>query len=295
VADLFLRNTKLTFLLVFVVTVATVALAPEARSRFGTAGFALTVAAGVTAATSLLYILNRKARTEEARAVVEQVRGLTAQVAAEAYASQVIRARFPVDGVPVSGYSMKFTNLLLLINLLDRLKPACVVELGSGLSTVCIAGWFQARRAGRLVSLDHDEGWAEETRYHLGRLGLEEYAEVIFAPLRRQGGSGQEFAWYDLGACPDLPAEIDLLVIDGPPAGQTGLELARLPALEALGGKLAGHAVVVLDDTTRPGERAVIAQWKRRWPGLDVRSHETLSGLCEIRFGAGDDMALQDH
>ena len=61
--------------------------------------------------------------------------------------------------------------------------------------------------------------------------------------------------------------QVDLLVVDGPPADGPGLGLARLPALAALEGRLGQDAVVVLDDVARRGEQDVLAAWQQegRW------------------------------
>ena len=43
-------------------------------------------------------------------------------------------------------------------------RPNTIIELGSGVSTVMVGRLLKQMGCGRLVSLDHDPGWAEETR-----------------------------------------------------------------------------------------------------------------------------------
>ena len=57
------------------------------------------------------------------------------------------------------------------------------------------------------------------------------------------------------------PNAIDLLLIDGPPAGDPGLERSRHPALGELGPRLAPGATILLDDARRAGEAAALERW----------------------------------
>ena len=117
---------------------------------------------------------------------------------------------------------------------------------------------------GRLHSLEHDAGWAAFVRSWLEREGLEPIATVIEAPLRPHPLALDGADWYDAAAVARLPHDgIDLLLVDGPPAGEPGLGRSRYPALIALAERLADDAIVVLDDVDRPGEAEVLAAWER--------------------------------
>jgi predicted O-methyltransferase YrrM len=133
---------------------------------------------------------------------------------------------------------------------------ATVVECGSGLSTVRIA---RALSAGHVHALEHDPHWAATTRAALADEGLTEFATVIDAPLVD--------GWYDRAALERLPAEgIELLLVDGPPAGEPEIERRRYPALPMLAGRLAPNAVILLDDADRPGERWALDRWLAELP-----------------------------
>ena len=86
-------------------------------------------------------------------------------------------------------------------------------------------------------------------------------ARVILAPLGPHPLAAPGARWYSEEALADLPGDIDLLVVDGPPGNLPGMEQGRAPALPALRGKLAPTALVVLDDVHRPGEQAVLEHW----------------------------------
>lgn len=132
-----------------------------------------------------------------------------------------------------------------------------VLELGSGTSTVWL-GYAMAQVGGRLVSIDHDAGYADLTRRQVRRHGLDPVVDVRQAPLRPVELTDGEYQWYDPSAFTDLE-EIPLLVVDGPP-GATG-PLARYPALPMLRSRLAADARVLLDDVGRPEEQQVLERW----------------------------------
>ena len=84
---------------------------------------------------------------------------------------------------------------------------------------------------------------------------------MLHAPLIDTAVPGRENQpWYDISVLPDLPT-VDLLFVDGP-IGATARE-ARYPAYPLLADRLAPGATVVLDDTGRPAEAAIVKAWKQ--------------------------------
>jgi predicted O-methyltransferase YrrM len=170
------------------------------------------------------------------------------------------RAPMPSSG----GFALNPTDLLDLLHLIRTRKPRLVVELGSGTSTVWMAYLLQ-QTGGKLISLDHESGYAEKTRAALAQHGLTEVAEVRDAPLRPVVLDGRTFPWYDVEALADL-SDIDLLVIDGPPE-KTGPD-ARYPAMRVLEKQLADAATILFDDAHREAERAALQKWVETIEGL---------------------------
>jgi predicted O-methyltransferase YrrM len=137
------------------------------------------------------------------------------------------------------------------------------VECGSGVSTIVLARAL-AQVGGTLHALEHDAAWAECVRSLLRREGLDRVAPVVEAPLRHHPLAAEAGSWYDADALAELPADgVDLLLVDGPPAGEPRLASGRYPALPVLGERLAADALVVLDDIDRPGEVEVAQTWER--------------------------------
>ncbi|WP_157575007.1 class I SAM-dependent methyltransferase [Jiangella muralis] len=192
-----------------------------------------------------------------------------------------IDARAPLP--PTGGWAMEPTTLFRLVRLVDQTRPAMVVECGSGASTVWLAYALESLGGGRLVSLEHDERYAEQTRRTLEEHGLSGVAEVRHAPLSEVEVNGETFTWYDPTAVQDLK-DIELLLVDGPPRASG--PRARYPALPLLGTRLAPGARIVLDDVDRPEEQEAADAWLAETPGLVREGSETdRSALLTYRPG----------
>ena len=90
--------------------------------------------------------------------------------------------------------------------------------------------------------------------------GLEGWALVVDAPLRVHAATGA--GWYDLAALDAVPEQVELLLVDGPPAGEVEIERSRYPALLELRARLVAGATVILDDALRAGEAWALGRWR---------------------------------
>ncbi|GAA2269726.1 hypothetical protein GCM10009853_024260 [Glycomyces scopariae] len=159
---------------------------------------------------------------------------------------------------------------------------ARVLECGSGTSTVVLALVSRAIGSGQVTALEHDPHYAAQTRAELESRGLGGWGRVVDAPLTDVDLGGETWRWYDPSLLP--PNEIDLLLVDGPPA-QTGPQ-ARYPALPVLAERLAKDALVVLDDADRPDERAIAARWADAHPDFTVERLPHERGTVVLRRNA---------
>lgn len=193
---------------------------------------------------------------------------------------QLFQGFTPRAPMPSSGdFALNPTDLLELLHLIHIQQPQLVVELGSGTSSVWIA-YALEKIGGRLVSLDHDAGYAAKTRAMLAAHGLSGVAEVREAPLTPFTIDGKSYPWYDVAQLADLRG-IDLLLVDGPPEA-TG-PAARFPALHALEQRLSGMATIVIDDANRQGEQAALASWTATFAGLS-RERELLGRHAVLSY-----------
>jgi len=172
----------------------------------------------------------------------------------------------PASGVlPASrGWAASPDLIAVLVDLVMAERPSLVVECGSGGSTLWLA--LAMRRFGidgRIIALDHDPVFGAKTREFLARHGVEDLAEVRDAPLESFSLEGETYSWYARAAWEDLTG-VDLLFVDGPPAGTN--HQARYPALPLLHGSLSPVATAVLDDLVVPDMQKVLQRWLDAYP-----------------------------
>ena len=142
-------------------------------------------------------------------------------------------------------------------------KPEVIVECSSGLTTLVLARCCQIIGRGRVISLENGEEYAETTRQQLKAFGLQDYAQVIYAPLEKVA-LDRDYEWYDLKALPDV--SIDMLVVDGPPGFLQ--KNSRYPALPLLLDRFTQETIVFLDDAAREDERELVALWQAEFSGV---------------------------
>ena len=126
-----------------------------------------------------------------------------------------------------------------------------VLECGSGLSTFLL-GLIGERFDTRVVTLEHNEYWAERVKVTLSRNRIS-CVDVRVAPLKDFG----KYAWYDTDRT-TLPKDFSLVVCDGPPKGTLGGRYGMLPRMREF---LRPGCVILLDDLDRKEEVGILEQW----------------------------------
>ena len=169
---------------------------------------------------------------------------------------------------------------LLVDEFLDR-RPRTVVECGSGVSTLWLA--LAADRHGiecRIISLEHDAGYLEQTRQTLERHGVAHLVDLRRAPLTTSPLPGHTTPWYDVAAL-DGVVGAGLVFVDGPPE-LTG-PMARFPSLPVLAPHMAEDGVLILDDAARPDESRAVALWLQQHPEFTAQKAAAEKGAVLLR------------
>lgn len=167
-----------------------------------------------------------------------------------------------------------------LVRLIRRYRPEHILELGSGVSTLLACYALRANGSGRITSLDHDARWGARTESHIHEHGFDASAHIVHAPLGGRMIDTTLWQWYDSEVLPSLP-DVDLLIIDGPPASVG--PLARYPALPVLIERLKRSSVVVLDDSDRPDELEIVERWNAEFGPFEVERPTTEKGMAILR------------
>lgn len=192
------------------------------------------------------------------------------------------RLEWPVDALPRLGSWKADTGFLhRIVDAVEALRPAIVVEFGAGASTLVCARALALHGGGRLVSYDQHAPFVAAVRQWLSERRLA--ADVRHAPLE-EDVPGWPGPWY---AAEDLPEHFDLLLIDGPP---WAVHPFVRGGAEPLFDRLTAQGCILLDDAARPGERIVARRWRRLRPDFTFRlvgggSKGTLIGRRKADLG----------
>jgi predicted O-methyltransferase YrrM len=219
--------------------------------------------------------LRKQLSTRDTRAAARRQQLAQLQALQNLYAMVPVRGRMPALA---AGWAVAPDFMLLVVSLVQERRPATVVELGSGASTAWTALALREFGVGaRLLSVEHDPGFAEVTRERLTALGVDELVELRHAPLVDLTLAGEVYPWYDRKAFADL-ASCDLLVVDGPPGNlRPG---SRYPALPMLADRMRPGAQVLVDDYGRAEEREMVARWLAELPGWTLRELSVAKGAA---------------
>jgi predicted O-methyltransferase YrrM len=175
--------------------------------------------------------------------------------------------------------SPDFVNIA--VALIREHRPQLVVEIGSGVSTLVSAYALRANGSGKLISLEHEATFTEVTARNLHSHQLDSIASVRHAPLQNLTIGQVDHPWYTTDALPDLPDQIDLLVVDGPPSGTAAM--ARYPALPVLYDRLKVGAYVLVDDFMRDDEYAMVNRWLDDYDLTVIRAYANEKGAVILR------------
>lgn len=171
---------------------------------------------------------------------------------------------------PLGGWAISAEIALYLVEKVREMKPAVLVELGSGSSTLILAMALERfAPEARLISVEQDEQYAAKVA---ARVTAWPQVSVRHAPLVE--------GWYDRSTLKDI-RDVDLLLVDGP-RGQLEHPV-REPALPYFIDRLTQRGVVVLDDASRKAEQLVIERWREAFPTLSltmIGSHKGAAVFC---------------
>ena len=223
-------------------------------------GLAAEVSTAVSAVTDRQRELLAPLRSDLARLGGDSSKSLRMRLGSDVGALLALHGDDGRELLPApSGWALS-PHVLALVLRLVRTRPdlETVVELGSGVSTSWVARELRRRGSGRLVSFEHEPGYAATTAAQLAAAGLQSVVDLRCAPLAEVDLEGEDYRWYQ--GYDDVP-EIGLLLVDGPPSA-TGAQ-ARYPAGPLLLGRMAVGGLVVLDDVHRADEEAIIERWLR--------------------------------
>lgn len=160
---------------------------------------------------------------------------------------------------PLRGFAISPDMGVFLVRLLERLRPASILELGSGFSSVLL-GRYCARHGGRVTSLDHDEDYRRKSAALIEGWDLGRDVDILLSLIEtHDAGEGRSFPFCGPEPLGATGRTFGFLFIDGPPIsfGPT----VRGGFLPLFGRFLRPGCHILLDDYYRKGEQEVVSAW----------------------------------
>lgn len=196
------------------------------------------------------------------------------------YATLGIKIPLP----PMRGWAISPDFAVLLVQEFFHKKPDVIVELGSGISTLVSAYALTAIGKGKLISYEHDIEYKKITEDLIKNHGLCDLVEVRYAPINNIKLNDIMYRWYDIDKG-ELPPEIDILIVDGPPANIS--VKSRYPALPFFRDHLVKNSTIILDDGIRSDEKDICKLWVNMYPEF-VKSYISIEkGAYILRHNQG--------
>lgn len=225
-------------------------------------------------------LYRRSSKTEDQRLEIirNEMESQTQQVEALFSIHAFIKPVLPLP--KTMGFAASPDFLSLMIETIIKNEPNLVFETGSGVSTLITAYCLKRIGKGKIISLEHDKKYALQSTDLITSHGLEDFVEIVHAPLVDIELNGATWKWYDIQGI-DIHLPIDMLVVDGPPRATQSL--ARYPALPILKDKLGNGFRILLDDAQRKDEQKAVARWKDEYPNLECEYLELQKGAFVIR------------
>lgn len=165
------------------------------------------------------------------------------------------------DFYPVGG-AANYSLLYLVLRIFRELEPKAVLDIGAGQTSILWSRLFGAEAADRMLTVEHDQEWADHVGARIGH-------EILVSPLemRREGERiVQTYDWAAIRA----RGPFDVILCDGPP-GAT--EWSRYGVMSLVDETLPSDFLIVMDDAERNGETQTVEAILSRLESMGRPAH----------------------
>jgi hypothetical protein len=209
--------------------------------------------------TEVLDRLGAEAKDiRKAKPLVTLVR--TPPVVPHSVREAVSRAFDLCDEAISPAWAMPRDTLEVILATLLETKPSTLIEFGSGVSTIATLLLAEPLGLRRLVTYEHEAGWADRVSAWARMIGGENLLTVRHRSLVRSEWRGLAGDFYDVDAG-DLVMSFDCVVVDGPPSVNVAGEHRRAMAGMVIERCLRPGGVAFLEDANRAVETTAYRAW----------------------------------
>jgi hypothetical protein len=149
-----------------------------------------------------------------------------------------------------NGGTASFSLLYILLTILRDEEINNIMELGAGKSSI-LSTQYAEQFMKEFSSIDDDEYWLQQV------VKKSSYVLPVYAKLSPMTINNKKIDWYE---CDTPSTNVDLLIIDGPMAYTNKIKYNRLGILNWIPEVLGNEFIIIVDDSSRTGERLLIKQ-----------------------------------
>ncbi len=187
----------------------------------------------------------------------------------------------PIPFGKLGGWAISADALAVVVRDIRSRQAPSIVEFGSGVSTLAIAGLLKTFGKGRLVTIEHDLTYLKVVERDLLACGLNEFVDL------RHSGIVDFPGMPPLAACRSynlsrLDISFDVALVDGPITAEFGAATRMVP-LEWCVGRLHCGGSIYLDDARRNEESQLITALHARHPEIAVEFLDAEKGLARLK------------
>jgi predicted O-methyltransferase YrrM len=172
--------------------------------------------------------------------------------------------------LPMSFTALRPLGIALILNEIIVNQRQFILEFGSGISTILISRLIKKNQLStQFVSVEYDANWYRLIQAQLKSEEAPSSVQIIHAPLLPCDFALNGLEWFNQQILKDYFQQLDgfdMVIIDGPLAGNKKLQFSRYPALPFIWDKLKPEFVIILDDADRYGEKKIITLWEKLYP-----------------------------
>jgi len=170
----------------------------------------------------------------------------------------------------------------LIVDIILQKKPKLVLELGSGVSSIFIAKALEKNNEGRLLSIENDKDFALKTQNRIIQEKLNNYTQIITAPLVKQEIHHNDYLWYDINFVNNFNDKIDILIVDGPPRKTN--KNARYPAIPLLKKYFSKDIIIIVDDGNRSDDKNSTMKWVKELKNINIKYIDSEKGTFILSY-----------
>ncbi|MCF1750314.1 class I SAM-dependent methyltransferase [Mariniradius sediminis] len=179
----------------------------------------------------------------------------------ELKAIEILRPYFPSSFVFETGYTLSFQEIQHIANDIVIHRPATILEIGSGLSTIILSNLIsELGYKPEFISIDQDASWQKHLQGQCKNVDFYDFEIGSNSEFAMEGGK-----WFTIPPNSILrKKKYDLVIVDGPKGYES--KFARFGIVNFLKERVNESSIVFLDDTDREDEKFILKQLKELPP-----------------------------